>query len=146
MSWSDAVRVAGESALLAERAEILAAGEEFVDVGLVSSVEDNAVTRGIKDPVHGDGEFNDAEVRAEVAPGLGDVADQEFPDLRCQLVQLRFGQFTQVLRIPDGLQDSQRPLLRVVDMPYNSNAFRSTREPEREGPGWSMTGRGLAAF
>ena len=122
-----AVRVAGQAALLAQGAEVLASGEELVHVGLVAGVEDDAVAGGIEDPVDRDGEFDDAEVRAQVPARLGDVADQEFPDLGCQLIQLRLGQLAQVLRIPDGLQDSQRPLLRVVDMPFNSNASGGSR-------------------
>ena len=162
-----AVRVAGHAALLAERAEILPSGEELVHVGLVPCVEDNAVAGGIEDPVHRDGELDDAEVRAQVPSRPGDVADQEIPDLGCQLIQLRPGQLTQVLRIPDGVQDSQRPLLRVVDMPFNSNASGRAAAPEastgalhappaaprsrsstrgrnreRNGPGRSVTGRG----
>ena len=142
-----AVRVAGHAALLAEGAEVLASGEEFVHVGLVSGVEHDAVAGGIEDPVHRDGELDDAEVRAEVASGLGDVADQEIPDLGCELIQLRLGQLAQVLRIPDGLQDSQRPLLRVVDMPFNSNASgTSAGRRNAEGPGRSVDRPGPFAF
>ncbi len=129
-----AVRVAGQAALLAQGAEVLASGEELVHVGLVAGVEDDAVAGGIEDPVDRDGEFDDAEVGAQVPARLGDVADQEFPDLGCQLIQLRLGQLAQVLRIPDGLQDSQRPLLRVVDMPFNSNASGAALVPERRKP------------
>jgi hypothetical protein len=100
-------RVAGHSALLAEGAEVLAPRQEFVDVGLVSGVKDDAVAGRVKNSVHGERELHHAKVWSEVAARLGDIGDQEIPDLRSQLVQLLFGQLVQVLRIPDGVQDSQ---------------------------------------
>ena len=104
-----AVRVAGQAALLAQGAEVLASGEELVHVGLVAGVEDDAVAGGIEDPVDRDGEFDDAEVRAQVAARLGDVADQELPDLGCKLDPaaprdnlLRSCGFRMVSKIPNG--------------------------------------------
>ena len=65
-----AVRIAGQPALLAEGAEVLAAGEELVHVGLVPGIEDDAVPRGLENPVDGHGQFHDAQVRAEVSTRL----------------------------------------------------------------------------
>ena len=54
------VRVAGEAAFLPEGAEVLAPGQQFVDVGLVSGVKNDAVTGRVEDAVHGQREFHDA--------------------------------------------------------------------------------------
>ena len=66
-------RVAGHAALLAQRAEILAAGQKLVDIGLVAGVKHNAVAGRIEDAVHGKRQFHHAEVRSEVPARLGDV-------------------------------------------------------------------------
>ena len=47
-----------------------AAGENFVGIGLVPHIPDDTVVRGVVDMVQGNGQFNDAEARAEMAPGL----------------------------------------------------------------------------
>jgi hypothetical protein len=82
----------------------------------------------------GHGEFHHAKVRSKVTTRLGDVGDEESPDLACKLLQLLTGELAQVLRVPDCLQESQRPLLRVVDVLYNSNALAGTKPQERLQP------------
>jgi hypothetical protein len=46
-----------------------AAGEHFVDVGLVADVEDELIGGGVKNPVKGDAQFHDAQIRAQVTAG-----------------------------------------------------------------------------
>ncbi len=46
------------------------AGEQLVNVGLVAYVKDEPVSRGVEDVVHGQRQFDDAEVRTEVAARL----------------------------------------------------------------------------
>ena len=63
--------VAGQPAFLLELREALtAAGHELVDVGLVTGVEEEDVLGRVEDPVQGEGELDDAEVRAEMPAGL----------------------------------------------------------------------------
>ena len=83
-----ALRVAGEAALLAQPAEVLAPGEQLVHVALVPGVEHDRVVRRVEDPVDGDRQLDDAEVRSEVTAGLRDLGDEEPADLRGQLRQL----------------------------------------------------------
>ena len=100
-------RVAGHAALLAQGAEVLAAGEELVHIGLVARVEHDAVPGRIEDAVHGKRQFHHAEVGAQVSTRLGNIGYEEAPDLISQFFELPLGQPIQVLRIPDGVQDSQ---------------------------------------
>ena len=73
------------------------AGEHFVDVALVGDVEEELVFRRIKDPVEGDGELYDPEVRAEVSAGLRETVDEFFPDFLCEERKLLFGKIFDVL-------------------------------------------------
>jgi len=47
-----------------------ASGQHFVDVPLVRHIKDQLVGGGGKNPVQGDGQLDDAEVRAEMAAGF----------------------------------------------------------------------------
>ena len=61
--------------------EVLAAGEELVDVALVRDVEDEMVLGGVEDVVHGEGELDNAEIGADVASGFGYAADEALANL-----------------------------------------------------------------
>ena len=133
-----AVRVARQAALLAQRAEVLAAGEQLVHVGLVAGVEDDAVAGRIEDPVHRNRQFDDAEVRAEVSSRLRDVARSGTPGPRQRAASscawdnsLRSCGLRMVSKI------RQRPLLRVVDMPLTltprPGRCRNANAPVRRG-------------
>ncbi len=98
-------RVAGEPALLAERAEVLAAGEELVHVGLVAGVEDDPVARGVEDPVDGQRQLDHAEVGTEVARVGRHRADHHVPDLGGQLVQLLRREVAEVARGADRVEE-----------------------------------------
>ena len=81
-------RVAGETASGAQAAEVLAAGEELVHIADVAGVEDEGVSRAVEDAMQRDRQFDDAEIRPQVSPRAGDLADEEGPDLVGQLDQL----------------------------------------------------------
>lgn len=103
--------VAGEAALHLELREVLAPGEELVDVALVAGVPEDLVLRGVEHPVQGDGQLDHTEVGAEVPAGLGDGVHEERPDLVGQLVQLFRGEPVQISRSPDTGQQSHPFLL-----------------------------------
>jgi len=67
---------------------ILAAGQELVHVGLVADIEDEVVRRRVKDVVHCDRQFDDAQVWANVSARLGHASDQPRTDLLGKPFQL----------------------------------------------------------
>jgi hypothetical protein len=74
---------------LADRVEaVLAAGEQLVDVALVAHVPDKLVLGRAEDLVQRDGQFDDAEVGAEMAARLGEGLDEFLADVRRQLLAL----------------------------------------------------------
>ena len=61
---------AGQTVGLAQRVHALAAaGQYLVGIGLVADIPDDAVFRRIEHAVQRDGQFDDAEVRRQVAAG-----------------------------------------------------------------------------
>ena len=60
-------------------------------VGLVAGVPQQDVLGRLEDPVQGEREFDDAEVRTEVSARLGDVRDDELADLLAEFVELFVG-------------------------------------------------------
>jgi len=81
-----------------------AAGEDLMDIALVTGVEDDWVARRVEDPVKCDGQFDHTEVWAEVPACSAHLRDQELPDLSGQLWQLLAPQPSQVPRFVDRLQ------------------------------------------
>ena len=78
-----------------------------MDVGLVAGVEDDPVRRRVEDPVDRQGQLDDAEVRAEVATGLGDLGDEEGRGSpAASSTQLVVIEIAQVLRSRDPVQQS----------------------------------------
>ena len=68
--------------------EVLASGEQLVDVGLVPGVPEQDVAWAVEDPVEGDRQLDDAQVGTEVSAGARDVLDQEVADLGGQRLEL----------------------------------------------------------
>jgi hypothetical protein len=58
-----------------------ASGEELVDVRLVADVEDKMIRRRIENVVHGEREFDHAQVRAEVSAGFREDGNQLLANL-----------------------------------------------------------------
>ena len=68
------------------------AGEHLVDVALMADIEDELVLRRVEDPVQRDGQFDDAEIRPEMAAGLREDADQFVAHFLRELRQVLFAQ------------------------------------------------------
>ena len=86
-----------QAAALAQGADAVApAGENLVRIGLVADVPDQAVARGIEDPMQRDGELDHAEPGAQVAAGHGHGVDGLLPQLVASWPQLLLGQAPQV--------------------------------------------------
>ena len=98
------LRVPGESASFARVTEILSSGEEFVHVRLVAGVEDDGVFGRVEDSVHGDGEFNNTEVRPEVSTRFADRSDQKRAHFVSELLHLPLGERFQISRPVDRSQ------------------------------------------
>jgi len=60
-----------------------------VDVGLVADVENKMILGRVKNVVHGDGEFHDAQIRAQVPAILRENVDEFLADFRRELLELR---------------------------------------------------------
>ena len=100
-------RIAREPALALQAREVAdAAGDHLVHVGLVAGVPDEPVARRVEDPVQGEGQLDDTEVRSEVASGARDRGDEEGADLLGQRGQLVVTEATKVARTPDRLEES----------------------------------------
>jgi hypothetical protein len=109
-------------------AEILEAvaptGEEFVDVGLVAGVPKNDVLGRLEDAMESDGEFDDAEIGAEMPARLDDARDDELADLLTEFVELLIGEWLKIVGCLDGRQDHE-------DQPTTgSRTRRSHKIPE----------------
>ena len=81
-----------------------AAGEYLVDIALVGDIEHELVCGRGENPVQGDAQLDDAEVRTEVAAGDGEAVDQGFTDLRGEGDEIRFVQTMQICRCADGAE------------------------------------------
>jgi hypothetical protein len=77
-----ALRESADTAVLAKRLEpITPPGEELVYVTLVADIPDDPVLGRVESAQQSDREFHDAEVRSEMAAGLGDRLHQTDADL-----------------------------------------------------------------
>ena len=68
---------------------VCAPGQQLVDVGLVADVEDETVRGRVEDVVHREGQLDHAQVRPDVAAGLGKAADQKLADLLREFCEFR---------------------------------------------------------
>src|SRR5450755_4526342 len=73
-------------------------------VRLVAGIKQDPVDRRVEDPVQGDGQLNDAQVRPEVTAVDRYRLDEEITDLRRKLRQLVRAHFPEIPRTRDGLQ------------------------------------------
>src|ERR1035438_5960731 len=94
-----------EAPRLADRIEpVIAAGQQFVHIGLVGNVEDKAVARRVEDVMQGQRQLDDAQVGADVAAGLRDAHNQPLAYLLGKLRQLRNRQPLHIRRRLDPAQ------------------------------------------
>ncbi|CDN43885.1 hypothetical protein BN871_DS_00300 [Paenibacillus sp. P22] len=90
---------AAQPALLAQAVEAVhAAGQDLVDVRLVSDVEQELVFRTVEQIVERKSQFDDAKVGGQMPAGRRQLADKEFADFGRELIQLRQGQLLEILR------------------------------------------------
>ena len=78
-----------QAARLPDGVEALgAAGQQLVHVGLVADVEEELVRRRVEDVMHRQRQLDNAQVRPQVAAGLGEAADQQLTNLLRKLGEL----------------------------------------------------------
>ena len=66
----------------------LAAGQQLMDVSLMTHVEHQAVLSGIKNGLNGDRQLHHAQIGRQMAAGLCHMGNNEIPDLGAQLCTL----------------------------------------------------------
>ena len=77
---------------------LIAAGENFVGVALVSHIEHQTVPSGVEHPVDGDNQLHRSQAGGQVAAGAGNRVDQARPQQPAQLHSLTVAQFSQLIR------------------------------------------------
>ncbi len=97
-----AFRRIGEPRYLSEtgfvRIRPRAAGEHLVHIALMRHVEHETIMRGIEHMVHGDGEFDHAEIRTDVTSMQMTVGKQGLADLPAEIVKLPVGEGMHIRR------------------------------------------------
>ena len=83
---------------------VAAAGEDFVDVGLVAYVKEDLVVGRIEDRMQGQSELDHAEIGAEMAAGFGESLNEEFADFVGERGHLRGSEALYVGGGVDGVQ------------------------------------------
>ena len=78
------------------RDAVAPAGEDLVRIGLMADVPDDPVLRRIEDVMQRDGQFDDAEARAEMAAGDGNGVDRGAPKVLGDRAQVGFRQSAQI--------------------------------------------------
>ncbi len=93
-----AVHETAQAAVIAKFVEVgaVAPREEFMYVGLMGDIEDEAILGGVKNAVQGDGEFNDAEVGAHVSAVAGGCANDALADFPGEMLALLQAQVLEV--------------------------------------------------
>ena len=85
----DPARKAGNAAELAQSAHLLTApGQDLVRVSLVPDVPHQTIVRRIEYIVQRDSKFNRAQIRRQVATGLGHRIEQESAQFRDQNIEV----------------------------------------------------------
>ncbi len=75
-------RKTGHAAKLAQMIKFLpAAGEELMDIGLMSHIEYQPIHPGIEHGFDGNAKLYNAQVGSKMATGLGHMGDQKRPDI-----------------------------------------------------------------
>ena len=104
-------RVPGEATLFAQGAKALPAPRDhLVDIGLVPGIPEDDIARGFEDPMKSESDLHDPEIRAEVSPGRGHLADEELPHLLREGRKVLVRKSTQVLRGGDAVEQTHAAL------------------------------------
>ena len=97
-----------ETAVLPHRVKTIeASGKHFMHVTLVTHIHDEAVTRRVEYAMQGNRQFDDAEIRSEMAPCLGKNLDQLIAYLLCKLRQVLFAQRFDIHRRTDPFEQTR---------------------------------------
>jgi len=64
-----------------------------MNVSLMADIKEDFVAGGVKDPMEGDAQFHDAQIRPEVTAGFRKSPDQLGADLFGKLGKILFAQF-----------------------------------------------------
>ena len=80
------------------------AGKHFVDITLVTDIEDKAIARRFENAMQGNGQFDDSEVGAEMPAGLRQNADQFLAHLLGKLRQILLAQSLDVRRAANAFE------------------------------------------
>ncbi len=99
---------AGQAARLPQGADaVAAAGEELVGIRLVAHVPDQPVARRIEEIMERDGQFHDAQPRAQMTARHGDGVDQFCPQFIRKLRQLLGLELAQILGCADRIEEGK---------------------------------------
>ena len=83
---------------------LFAPGQDFVGIGLVAYIPDDAIMGGVVDVVQGHCQFNHAQPSTEMPPRLPHAIQQVGPQLIRQLLQLRDVQIVQRSALVDSVE------------------------------------------
>ena len=75
-------------------------------IALVPGVEDDRIPRRMEHAVHCEREFDDPQVRTEVAAGLRDLANEKLADLVGEGLEFLRGQCIEIARRPDAVKQA----------------------------------------
>ncbi len=129
-------RIAGHPSVFAKAGESFhAAGDEFVDVGLMADVPDDPVVGAVERPVQGDGQLDHSQVGAQVTTGPRDLVHQKLADLLAEFDQLGIVQLPQIGGSPDSGEKRRHkhnrlPGVRSEDSRSRTDARRQTPDAE----------------
>ena len=103
-----ALRKARDTAQLPQRVHAVAsASQDLVRVGLVAHIPHQPILGRVEHMVQRHGEFDRAQIGAEVPARLGHAFDHERTQLGGQLLEIGARQAAQVSRVIDGLQQGE---------------------------------------
>jgi hypothetical protein len=98
---------------------VLTPRQEFVGVALVADIEQQPIMSEVEHIVHGDGQFDDPEVRREMSSTAGHLIADGVPNLLTELWQLRWRKRLQVGGRLDRLQDAHETFPWLLDWANN---------------------------
>ena len=75
----------------------LAAGQQLMDISLMTHIEHQTVLSGIKNGFNGDGQLYHAQIGRKMAAGLRHVSDYEITDLRSKRSAMKGSQLHKIL-------------------------------------------------